>query len=86
MTAHAGGGVKAAALAPLMAIFSSGHTLDDMHGAPTPSLSDSPNAAIWLERHTAVALAGLIVMGVGYAIWEHRTQVRKEKGERSDRM
>ena len=31
-------------------------------------------------------LAGLIVLGVGYAIWEHRTQVRKEKGERSDRM
>ena len=32
MAAHAGGGDKTAALAPLMAIFSSGHTLDDMHG------------------------------------------------------
>ncbi len=31
-------------------------------------------------------LAGLILLGVGYAIWEHRTQLRKEKGEQSDRM
>jgi hypothetical protein len=31
-------------------------------------------------------LAGLILLGAGYAIWEHRAQLRKEKGEKSNQM
>ena len=39
-----------------------------------------------LSNTQLLLLAGLILLGTGYAIWEHRAQLRKEKGERSDRM
>ena len=31
-------------------------------------------------------LIGLAVAGAGYAVWEHRQQVREERDEKSDRM
>ena len=31
-------------------------------------------------------LAALATVGVAYAIWEHRKQVRDERDEKSDRM
>ena len=31
-------------------------------------------------------LVGLAVIVAGYAIWEHRKQVREERDEKSDRM
>ena len=39
-----------------------------------------------LSSTQLLLLAGLILLGAGYAIWEHRAQLRKEKGEQSDRM
>jgi hypothetical protein len=31
-------------------------------------------------------LIGLVVMGGGYAVWEHRKQLREERDEKIDRM
>ena len=31
-------------------------------------------------------LVGLAVVGGAYAIWEHRTQIREERDEKSERM
>ena len=31
-------------------------------------------------------LVALALVGMAYAIWEHRKQIREEKNERSDRM